>query len=58
MQRSRTRVWLTLLLALMATQLAGCSLVTSLFKAGLWAGVLAIAVCAALFFAATRRMRD
>ena len=47
-----------MLLALMATQLAGCSLVTSLFKAGLWAGVLAIAVCAALFFAATRRMRD
>ena len=52
---TRAIVWLTL--TMLAPLLTGCELVGGIFKLGVWAGVLMVAVIVVLAYLASRFMR-
>ena len=56
MESSKHALTLATLTAMLVT-LSGCELVKGVFKAGMWTGVIVVAVIAALVFAVLGRTR-
>ncbi len=54
MSIARTRMPTAIVLGLLASSLNSCSIIAGIFKAGVWAGVIAVALVVGLLLALVR----
>jgi hypothetical protein len=56
MSIARTRLTIPLVLGSLALSLNGCAIIGAIFKAGVWAGVIAVALVVGLLLALVRML--